>query len=242
MVLQLDQGAVGCAGAAFIMYHLNLMVFGRFDFIHRLIRDLKQAEAGCCKKVFVKAKLESAYLFSVNKRPFGSGANAIEKEEWMQHFSLHYNVDSPLFLKHLPKLADEWNMPCHTREERQEIFDRVLESPSFNRHMSHPKLSNWFAWNKCASEQLDEFFAGRMVYESQVGHAVADPCETGAFSLSAGLDPRAELQAILKGGGGLKLAYKLMKDELYDHVKIMSTYKLSCILFVFSYGKFRCRD
>ena len=93
--------------------------------------------------------------------------------------------------------------------------------------MSHPKLSNWFAWNKCASEQLGEFFAGRMVYESQMhGGAVADPCETGGFSLSAGVDPRAELQAILKGGGGLKLAYKLMKEGLYDHAKIMFTYKV----------------
>ena len=226
MVLQLDQGAVGCAGAAFIMYYLNLMVFAKFDKIHRLIRDLKQAEAGCCKKIFLKAKLQSAYLFSVNKRPFGSGANAIEKEEWMKHFSLHYNVESSLFLKHLPKLADDWDMPCNTRQERKEIFERVLDSPSFNRHMSHPKLSNWFAWNKCAYEQLGEFFAGRMVYESQVGGEVADPCETGGFSLSAGVDPRAELQAILKGGGGLKLAYKLMKDGLYAHVRIMLTYKV----------------
>ena len=81
-----------------------------------------------------------------------------------------------------------------------------------------------------------------MVYESQLSGEVSDPSEDRCFGIGVGVDPRSELQAILRNGGGLKLAYKLMKDELYDHVKIMSTYKLSCILFVFSYGKFRCRD
>ena len=32
-------------------------------------------------------------------------------------------------------------------------------------------------------------------------------------------DPKAHLQAILKGGGGLGLAFKLMKSSLIQHVK-----------------------
>ena len=142
----------------------------------------------------------------------------------MEHFAQNYDAQSIVFLKHLPKLSENWGMPCDTPQERDLIFQRVLESPSFNRHMSHPKLSNWFAWNKCVDDQLGEFYAGRMVYESQLAHEVSDPNASGEFSISPGVDPRAELQAILKGGGGLKLAYKLMKDGLYQHVKILSTY------------------
>ena len=231
LVLELDQGQIGCAGAAFLIHHMHMMVIARFDKIHRLVRDLKLAE-NCCKKIWVKAKLWSAYLFSINKRPFGSGANAIEKEQWMNMFAMQYTADSALFWKHLPMLALHWDMPSNTREEREAIFQRVLESPSFSKHMSHPKLSNWFAWNKCAHEQLDEFFAGRMVYESQLDTEVRDP-DTG-FGISAGVDPRKELQAILKGGGGLKLAYKLMKDDLYAHAKIMSTYELHTYFFIFA--------
>ena len=80
LVLQLDQGQIGCAGVAFAMYHLKLMVYARFDKIHRLIRDLKLAENGCCKKIFTKTKLQYAYLASVNKRPFGTSAFAMEKK------------------------------------------------------------------------------------------------------------------------------------------------------------------
>ena len=119
-------------------------------------------------------------------------------------------------------------MPYNTPEEKEEILNRVLESPSFSRHMSHPKLSNWFAWNKCASEQLGEFFAGRMVYEFMFSGEVTDPREEGGFEIGAGVDPRGELQAILRGGGGLKLAYKLMKDDLYFHAKIMSVAETAC--------------
>ena len=42
---------------------------------------------------------------------------------------------------------------------------------------------------------------------------------TGPFD-AATKDPKAQLQAILKGGGGLGLAFKLMKSSLLQHVKI----------------------
>ena len=80
LTLELDQGSIGCAGAAFVMFYLRLMVMAKFDKIHRLIRDIKGAENNCCKKIFTKAKLWSAYLYSINKRPFGKGGNATLKQ------------------------------------------------------------------------------------------------------------------------------------------------------------------
>ena len=39
--------------------------------------------------------------------------------------------------------------------------------------------------------------------------------EAGSFAMGANVNPTKELQAILKNGGGLKLAYRLMKKSLY---------------------------
>ncbi len=46
LILGLDQGSQGCAVAAFIMFWLHMMVLAKFDWIHRLIRDIKGAENG----------------------------------------------------------------------------------------------------------------------------------------------------------------------------------------------------
>ena len=226
LTLQLDQGAIGCAGAAFCMFFLGLMMMAKFDKIHRLIRDIKAAE-NCCKKIWVKTKLWSAYLWSINKRPFGKGANATQKERWMELFEATHSISSPVFLKYLSKIGMAWNMPYGTPEERQAIFNRVLELPSFKKHMAHPKLANWFAWNKCAHEQIPEFHAGKCVYESQLTHDT-DPDDCGGFEIGSGVDPRSELQVILRNGGGLRLGYRLMKESLYEHVCIMSTAEHAC--------------
>ena len=44
-------------------------------------------------------------------------------------------------------------------------------------------------------------------------------------------DPKAQLQAILKGGGGLGLAYKLMKSGLIHHTRIKYTAEQACWTF-----------
>ena len=174
LVIMLDQGGPGLAGVSFMAFKKEMMVFGKFDKIHRLIRDLKGAENGCCGKIFTKTKLWSAYIYSLNKRPFGSGANATEKNCLMNVFANTVDKDSPVFLKHLSSIAKAWTMPSDTPSERQAIFDKVLQMGSFRNHLSHPKLANWFAWNASAYQQMPEFFAAKMVYESQL-HDQTDP-------------------------------------------------------------------
>jgi hypothetical protein len=139
-------------------------VFSRYDKIHRLVRDCKGAENDCCAKIFTKTKLWSAYLWSINKRPFGSGANHTQKVHWSKLFEQQCDITSDVFLKYLPLIARQWKMPFGTDEEKQTIFNRCLQLPSFSKHGSHPKLANWFAWNKAAHDQLPEFFAGKMIY------------------------------------------------------------------------------
>ena len=97
LILGLDQGSQGCAGAAFVMFWLHMMVLAKFDWIHRLIRDIKGAENGCCKKIFTKTKLWSAYLFSLRKRPFGSGTNATQMQCFAELFEDMCDIQSPIF-------------------------------------------------------------------------------------------------------------------------------------------------
>ena len=88
-------------------------------------------------------------------------------------------------------------MPCSTSAEKQTIFDRVLQMPSFSKHLSHPKLANWFAWNKSACEQIGEFHAGKMVYESQLIND-ANPDDCGSFEVGVGVVPTV-------GGSALRI-------------------------------------
>ena len=66
-----------------------------------------------------------------------------------------------------------------------------------------------------------------LVFESQMQDQT-DPDDCGSFEIGAHVDPRQELQAILKNGGGLKLGYRLMKEALHRHVCIMSVVENAC--------------
>ena len=57
---------------------------------------------------------------------------------------------------------------------------------------------------------------------------------TGPFD-AATKDPKAQLQAILKGGGGLGLAFKLMKSSLPQHVKKVRR-RVRAVVLVLVYG------
>ena len=106
LLLQLDQGGPGMAGVAFLEYFLGWMVTGKFDKIHRCIRDLKLAAQAV--PIFVKTKLWSAYLYTVNKRPYGSGAHGTAKTRHVEVFMATVTIHSPIFIKYLPRLSREW--------------------------------------------------------------------------------------------------------------------------------------
>ena len=140
-MLQLDQGSIGAGGVAFLENYLGWMITAKFDKIHRCIRGLKGAEKAV--PIFVKTTLWSSYLFSLNKRPFGSGAFGTAKSRMLECFVAKHDVHSPVFRKYLPRLAKQWGMPMDTETQQQAIYDRVCSMPSFGRHMAHAKWQNW---------------------------------------------------------------------------------------------------
>ena len=165
----------------------------------------------------------SAYLYGMNNRPFNSGANFTKKKRFLTVFSQTSDIDSPVFRKYLHRIAKEWKMPCDSKTEIQAIFDNVLQMDSFNNKMSQPKQANWFAWNKAAHEQIPEFWGTKMVLESQLDDV--DPDSVDGFAVR---NPSAQLVQLLKAGGGLRLAYRLMTTSMHASVKIMKAGARTC--------------
>ena len=77
-----------------------------------------------------------------------------------------------------------------------------------------------------AKTHIREFNAAKCIYASLCVKDV-DLDEDGPFD-SACKDPKAQLQAILKGGGGIGLAFKLMKSDLNRCVKILYVAEKAC--------------
>ena len=120
-------------------------------------------------------------------------------------------------------------MPVETRQEQQELFERVLEMKSCNGKLGHPKMQNWFAWNQAAHTQMQEFHATKYVFETQLGADQIDNEEDNEkFSISPSADPRKQLRAILAHGGGLPLVYKVMSDGLLSHTRILFYAEKAC--------------
>jgi len=68
--------------------------------------------------------------------------------------------------------------------------------------LGQPKLPKWFAWHQQAHAQIPEFNGTKCVFAATYP-LEADPDDEGPFDLFT-KDPKAQLHAILKGGGGVE--------------------------------------
>ena len=82
----------------------------------------------------------------------------------MNVFMATVTVDSPVFQKYVQRIANDFGMPCDTRAEQQAILKEIGELKSFRQKLQTPKVSNWFAWNGLAKEQMREFNAAKCVF------------------------------------------------------------------------------
>jgi hypothetical protein len=180
LCLGLDQGSVGGAGVSFGTNHLKMMLYAKYDKIHRLIRDDKLAIKHCCLGIFMKAQLFSAYLFGLNYEPFGKGGFSQLKRSLLNVFLATESIESPLWKKYCENIAIDFGMPCSTRDEQQAVFDAVALAPSFHDKLGLPKLGRWFSWNDSAREHMQEFHALKMLLEHHLGDRCVEPNETSA--------------------------------------------------------------
>lgn len=90
MVLQMDQGPVGMGCASFLHFHQTNLIHCQWDGYHRLVRDMKLDVVGIGPKAYRKKLLQSqlcsAFLWSVNYKPYGSGGFFAAKKELLDYF------------------------------------------------------------------------------------------------------------------------------------------------------------
>ena len=95
---------------------------------------------------------------------------------------LNVTVDSPGFQKYVQRIANDFEMPCDSVAEQQAILNEMSELKSFRQKLGQPKVSNWFAWNGMAKEQMREFNATKCVF-AEVYADEPDPDDDGASFL-----------------------------------------------------------
>ena len=98
---------------------------------------------------------------------------------------LRVTVDSPGFQKYVQRIANDFEMPCDTREEQQAILEEMWELKSFRQKLGQPKVSNWFAWNGMAKEQMREFNATKCIF-AEVYEDEPDPDDDAGASFLLG--------------------------------------------------------
>ena len=101
-------------------------------------------------------------------------------------------------------------MAAETVTDQELILKEIFELSSFNQKLSQPKASNWFAWNAMTKEHMREFTATKCVF-AETYCDDPDPDDEGPFD-AVTKDPKAQLQAILKGGAGA--CFQTNEDEL----------------------------
>lgn len=198
LVLGLDQGSIGTAGMAFAMS--NNMIHVKFDKIHRAIRDFKNSINHCCRGLFLKTQLHTAYIFSLNHKPFGSGGFFGQKVSMMTIFLQTNDISSPLWEEFREQIRVDLGAE---QASDQGLFELLAELESFSKKGALVKLSRWFSWNQLCEEQLKEFHVFKMLLKSKFelipekDLARCSPPEKRAdvsFDKQSGILPESELE------------------------------------------------
>ena len=232
LVLSLDQGSLGAAGFAFLESYRHMMVTCKWDKFHRVVRDIKLSMARA-SGLFLKAQLFTAFLWSLNYKPYGTGVHGTKKKEALDYFLSRLHEDSAVFLKYGPRIAEDNGMGFSTPEDRRRLFENLPQiSRSFVQATGVCKLGRWFSWNDCAKEQLPEFWAARMILEhflaaTSTQEVLPDPDLVAFDNLeelaraATAKTPQEELRQLKSANGGLLLAYKLMTRDCLQYARIL---------------------
>ena len=162
LVACLDQGSVGNAGMAFALR--NHMVHVKFDKIHRSIRDYKLAIGRACGGQFLRTQLHSSYVFSLNYKPFGTGGFFQRKQSMSESFLASHSTNSEIWIRYCELIALDMGLSSLNVPDN-ELWDRMLQLPSFSKKGALVKLARWFSWSEVCNEMLAEYHAFKIVLE-----------------------------------------------------------------------------
>ncbi len=222
LVLVLDQGSLGTAGAAYMEGNLGMMVLSKWDKYHRCVRDIRLSLERVARGLFLKAQLYTSYLWGVNYKPYGTGLFGTQKKEALDAFLAEQSTDGAPWHKYGERIAHDAGLPWDTEEDRQRVWASLPDiAGSFCQAREICKLGRWFSWNDCAKQQLPEYWAGKMIYEWFLA-TTQDPDDSPVTfdnldAAARAKTPYTELRALKQANGGLKLAYRLMTTGLCQH-------------------------
>ena len=230
LTLQLDQGAVGCAGVIYAMDAMKTLTHVRFDIFHRAVNDMKLSLKHACNGRFLQCQMHSNYLFGLAYRPFNTGAFLQHKKRLREVMFSRETADTcQEFISMWEDIRDDLGLPSSSSPEQ--VWNAVAECSTFITKRTLPKLMRWFSWHQAAVEQLPEMHALKLVlgyHYRQQGDSKLDPDSAEERrSLAAAArqakqgsgskeDLRKEFSKLKESlGGGTKLAYFLMSERLW---------------------------
>ena len=230
LTLQLDQGAVGCAGVMYAMDAMKTLTHVRFDIFHRAVNDMKLSLKHACHGRFLQCQMHSNYLFGLAYRPFNTGTFLQHKKRLRDIMFSSKTADTcQEFVSMWEDIRDDLGLPSSSSPEQ--VWNAVAECSTFVTKRTLPKLMRWFSWHQAAVEQLPEMHALKLVlgyHYRQQGDSKLDPDSAEERrSLAAAArqakqgsgskeDLRKEFSRLKESlGGGTKLAYFLMSERLW---------------------------
>ena len=107
------------------------MVDTEYCKFHRVVRDCKLSILHVAGGIFLKAQMFSNNLWAVNKRPFNIGKFGEDKKRLLNIFLSMESCDGPLFQKYGHKIAEDYNMPFESDDDRRAVWDCVASLPTF---------------------------------------------------------------------------------------------------------------
>ena len=221
LTVGMDSGAIGRAGGFFAIHHLCVNMFIIFDKIHRAIRDLKLATSHAMNGLIHRALLHSSYIWSLNCKPYNSGAWWEVKKGMLEAFRQAHNYCSPLFRRYAHLYAKDIGLTLSSDDDYMLLWDRMVEAPGFLTKLEPVKLARWFSANARHDAEKCAFWVLKMVLAFDVfGHAAVDqPFLDYEPTLRS---PSADMRDLRSAaaGGGFKLAERLLTPWLHAHIRI----------------------
>lgn len=222
-----DQGSVGAACLNFLVQGRGLAMLMIPDRFHRAWNDTRAA----MKKAKTwpwRSVVELCHVFNLNYGPFSSGAFFETKKELLEQFVATCSPDTEPFLSYAADLAKERGLAePETAEQRQQLYDQVLQSSSFHTKGPLVKLMRWFSWLESATMYRNQLWSIKMILEKTVhvqqdceGTLEEEPVLPVAVSSN---DPKAELQMLKKSFGGLALAPRLITRANLFNLELILT-------------------
>ena len=221
LVIYLDQGSTLRAGLMFCVSDAKMLIEPRWDAFHRSPNDLKLAENHAAKGIFRRVQLGLQFVFSINYASFGKGDKYYEKLGMLDDFFATCISTAQVFRKYASRYAAANNMRIPiTDDDFEEVFDSMMNMPSFNAKGPQTKASKWYQWWTQYDFQFCDLWGLKMIIEATGQHLQNNDEEIQLLQPAAIADPVRELRLLRQSTGNFRLAWKLITPDmvLYGNV------------------------